>query len=362
MMRRLFQARCAGLRPFWAALLVAGLVGGCVTRPKTKANYFFFPTPPDEPRLQYLVGFSSEDQLFSQGGFRNFILGQDRSYKPIGKPYGVTTSQGRIYVCDTLAGTVGMFKLDQQAMQYLRVPGQGALRTPVNAAVDAKGNLYVADTGREQVLMYGPNLSYVGALGRKDEMKPSGVAVHGENLYVADLKNHAVRVYRLRDQQLVQTLPKEGTNTAAKLFSPTNIAVDDQGRVYVSDTGAFRVQVYDAEGNYLRTLGGQGLLPGSFARPKGVAVDHEGRVYVVDAATQVVQLFDDQGRLLMFFGDPAATGPGATSLPAGITVDYANVGFFQKFAAPGQRLEYVVLLVNQYGDPKVSVYGFLKQR
>lgn len=361
MMQRLFQARRARLNPLWAGLLVVTLVAGCATRPKKQANYFFFPPPPDEPRLQYLVGFSSEDQLFSQGGFRNFVMGADRSYKPIGKPYGVTVGKERVYVCDTLAATVGVFKLDKKAMQYLRAPGQGALRTPINAAVDAQGNLYVTDMGREQVLIYGPDLSYLGALGRKDEMKPSGVAVHGENLYVADLQNHAVRVYRLRDRQLVQTLPKAGAEEKAKLFSPTNLAVDEQGRVYVSDTGAFRVQVYDAQGNYLRSLGGQGLAPGNFARPKGVAVDHEGRVYVVDAATQVVQLFDDQGRLLMFFGDPSGTGPGATSLPAGITIDYANVGFFQKFAAPGQRLEYVVLLVSQYGDPKVSVYGFLKK-
>jgi sugar lactone lactonase YvrE len=356
-----FQARRAGLNLLWVALLVAAVAAGCATRPKTKANSYFFPPPPDEPRMQYLVGFSSEDQLFGQSGFRNFVLGPDRSYKPIGKPYGVTTGKGRVYVCDTLAATVGVFKLDKQELQYVRAPGPGAMRTPINAAVDAKGNIYVADTGREQVVMYAPDFSYLGALGRKDEMKPSGVAVQGENLYVADLKNHAVRVYRLSDQQLVRTLPKEGTDAAGRLYSPTNLAVDDKGRVYVSDTGAFCVQVYDAEGNHLRKLGGQGLAPGNFARPKGIAVDHEGRVYVADAATQVVQLFDDQGRLLMYFGDPSATGAGGTSLPAGITVDYANVGFFQKFAAPGQRLEYVVLLVNQYGDPKVSVYGFLKK-
>ena len=107
--------------------------------------------------------------------------------------------------------------------------------------------------------------------------------------------------------------------------------------------------------------GRQGVGPGQFARPRGLAVDHEGHLYVVDAATQLVQLFDREGRLLMFFGNPSGSGPGVTSLPAGIAVDYDNVGYFEKFVAPGHKLDYVVFLTNQYGDQKISVYGFLQK-
>ena len=354
------QCRRTGLSPALGVLCLAGLLAGCATHPTPKA-YIFLPPPPDEAHMQYLVGFSSEDQLFSQKGFRNFVLGPDRSYKPIGKPYGVAASHNRLYVCDTLAATVAVLKLDKRVLKYVRSPGAGAMRLPLNAAIDEQGNIYVADSGREQVLIYSRDFTYLGALGRSGEMQPRGVAVQGGKLYVADLKNHVIRVYRLSDKQLLTTLPKAGTGPEDRLYSPTNLAVDQQGRVYVSDTGAFCVQVYDAQGNHLRQLGGRGLAPGNFARPKGIAVDHEGRVYVVDAATQVVQLFDNQGRLLMYFGDPSLTGAGSTSLPAGVAVDYDNLGFFQKWVAPGQHLEYVVLLVNQYGDPKVSVYGFLKK-
>ena len=73
-------------------------------------------------------------------------------------------------------------------------------------------------------------------------------------------------------------------------------------------------------------------------------------------------VFDNEGRLLMFFGDPAATGPGATCLPAGVVVDYENAQRFQKFAAPGYKVEYLILMTNQYGAPKVGVYGFLKKQ
>ncbi|HZL43241.1 MAG TPA: 6-bladed beta-propeller [Verrucomicrobiae bacterium] len=356
--RSLFPGRSSVL----LALSLLLVMAGCATHPKTKPQPAFYPAPPDEPRIQYLTGFSSEDELFGNSGFKNFILGPDRTFKPIGKPYGVTSSPGRWYVCDTVASTIAIMNLDRKSMHYLKTSGQGNLGVPITSAVDALGNLYVADSSREQVLMYSADETYLGAIGKKDEMKPSGVAIAGGLLYVSDLKNHAVRVYQLGNHELVRTIPSEGQGEKGKLYSPTNVAVDKQGRVYVSDTGGFCVQVFDAEGHYVRTIGQQGLAPGQFARPKGIAVDKEGRVYVADAATQVLQLFDSEGRLLMFFGDPGSTGPGATSLPAGVAVDYDNVGYFGSFVAPGRQIEYLILVANQYGNPKISVYGFLKQR
>jgi hypothetical protein len=47
-------------------------------------------------------------------------------------------------------------------------------------------------------------------------------------------------------------------------------------------------------------------------------------------------------------------------LPAGVAVDYENARYFEKYAAPGHKLEYLILLANQYGSPKISVYGFFK--
>ena len=132
-------------------------------------------------------------------------------------------------------------------------------------------------------------------------------------------------------------------------------------RLLVSDVGGFAVQIYDLDGKYLRTLGQQGLAPGSFARPKGVAADHQGLAYVVDAATQLVQIFDAEGRLLLYFGQPGASTRGQLTLPASIKVDYDHVGYFQKYLAPGYQCEYLIFVTSQFGPNKVSVYGFLKQ-
>lgn len=131
--------------------------------------------------------------------------------------------------------------------------------------------------------------------------------------------------------------------------------------MYVTDTGGFCAKVYDAEGNHLRTVGELGVNAGTFTLPKGIAVDREHRTYVVDGATAIVQMFDDQGRLLMVFGEPKSSGPAGLYLPAGIAVDYENLALFQKFVAPGFKLEHLIFVTNQAGKQKVSVYGFLRK-
>ena len=349
----------------WVQCLVALLAllafGGCASKPPSKIIRLFYPPPPDEPRLQYLTGFSSESKFFGKSSFQTFLVGKSKKDPAVGKPYGIVTRRNEILFCDTGFSGVGIMKLDREVMEIFVPRGDGQMKTPINVDTDARGNLYVTDTERMQVLIYGPDRAPLEPIGRKDEMKPCGLAIVGEQLYVTDLKNHQVRIYRLADRTLVRTIPRADDAGKGKLFSPTNVAVDRQGRVYVSDPGAFCIQVYDAEGKHLRTQGGQGLSPGQFARPRGLAVDHDGRLYVVDAATQKIQLFDNEGHLLLFFGDASITGPGATILPAGIAVDYENVRYFEKYVAPGQKLEYVVFLTCQYGDPKISVYGFLKK-
>jgi DNA-binding beta-propeller fold protein YncE len=220
----------------------------------------------------------------------------------------------------------------------------------------------VADTGRAQVLVYRPDGTFMAAMGKKDEMKPSDVAIGGDRLYIADLENHCVKVYGKADRQFRFSIPAGAPGKEGRLLSPTNLALDQEhNRLLVSDTGGTTVQVYDLEGKYLRSVGHAGVAPGMFARPKGVAVDRQGLVYVVDAATQVVQLFDPEGRLLMFFGQAGASTQGDVGLPAVVKLDYDDLAYFQKFVAPGRKLDYVIFVTSQVGSQKVSVYGFLKQ-
>jgi len=104
---------------------------------------------------------------------------------------------------------------------------------------------------------------------------------------------------------------------------PTNAAVDSEGNVYVTDTFNARVQVFTAEGEFIREWGKRGNSAGTFMRPKGIAIDADDHIYVADSDFNNVQLFDTEGHTLMFFGD-RGLGPGTFTLPAGICVDRQN--------------------------------------
>jgi DNA-binding beta-propeller fold protein YncE len=344
------------------------LLNGCATATKTASkSYTFFPPAPDEPRLQFLTSFSSEVDLGRNTGFLDFVTGRRTSPNPLVKPYGLALKDGKVFVCDTMANAVEVFDLARKQARYFAPRGEGRLLMPINITIDGDGTRYVADTSRNQVVIFNKDGNYVAAMGVKDEMKPCDVAINANRLYVADLKGHGVRVYDKAQRKLLFSIPRDPKAAEGKLFSPTNLAIDkERGRLLVSDTGGFAVQVYDLEGKFLRTIGKQGVGFGAFARPKGVAVDRAGLAYVVDASTYVVQMFDPEGRLLLFFGQPGASTQGELALPAGVEIDYENAGLFQKYVAPGFECEYVILVTSQpppsLGAARVSVYGFVKKK
>ena len=343
-----------------AALCMLAFGSGCRTTPKSASHWTFFPRSPNEPRIQFLTAFSSDRNLGRDTTFTEYLTGQPPDVVGLAKPYGLATSPGQIRVCDTGLGAIAVFDLTRKRGRYFAPRGNGKLVVPINITVDSDGTQYVADTGRNQVIIFGSDDSFIAALGEVDEMKPTDVAVSTNRLYVTDLKHSTVRVYDKAERSLLFTIPKEPINDTNRLYQPTNLALDEQGHLLVSDTGGFRVQVYDAEGNYLRTIGRQGTAPGFFARPRGIATAHDGSCFVVDASTQLVQMFNAEGQLLMFFGQPGESEAGELLLPAAVKVDYDNLGYFQTFVSPEYRLRYLILVTSQFGPSKISVYGFIE--
>ena len=342
----------------WTAALL-GVTAGCATPPPREAPApLFYPPPPETARLQFLTSYSgAEDLGRSYSPFLTFLVGPPPPAEPLVKPYGVSLSRGKIYACDTVSRSVAVFDLDARRFRHWTPRGEGRLQTPINLSVAADGTIYVADARRGQVLIFDAAGAYRGAVGHPADMKPTDVAVTDDRLYVADLLHHRVAVHDRDTLALRFTIPRDSADETARLFSPTNLSLDAGNRLYVTDSGAFRVQQYDADGQYLRTIGAHGDGPGQFARPKGLAVDRNGLLYVVDAAMQAVQVFDPAGRLLMHFGRPGASAA-PLSLPADVYIDYDHVDRFAAYTAPGFEVEYLVLVSSQYGERKISVYGF----
>jgi len=347
--------------PVAALAVILGLLAGCTSTKTQKTVYHFFPSPPDEPHLQFLTSFSSQKQFHGRDDntFMNYVTGKKLPDHGYGKPYGAAVGGHKLYVCDTELGAVVIADFVKHRMSTLAAEGEGELKSPLNMTVDADGNLYVADAGRNQVVIYDNKENYSAAIGKAGEMKPRDVAVGPDKIYVADLQKHCVRVFSKATREPLFDIPRgaDATNEEVQLQTPTNLALDSRGRLYVADTGHFRVKVFDADGKFIHSVGefGEGL--GQFTRLKGIAVDRDKRLYAVDAMSQVVQMFNDEGRMLTYFGNPLA-GREFQNLPAKVVVDYDDVEFFQSFAAPNFKVEHLVFVINQFGGQKVMVFGF----
>lgn len=342
------------------ALLGALLLGACASGPTGPVPGVFgrspapgaevlYPAPPDTTRIQFLVAISTEGDLQGAGGGGRGAI----------KPYGVEHNDGRIYVCDLELPGVTLFDLRDQSFHQFVPAGRGALRSPVNCAVDPEtGYLYVADGERRDVVVFDSALAYVDQI-QMDQGRPGDVMVHGDRIWVSDMERSVVDVFDKDSRAWVRSIRGGEPGTDAAIAQPANIWVTDD-RLYVSDFGAFKVKIYDHEGNYLKTVGSYGRNHGQFLRPKGIGVDGEGRIYVADAAIATVQLFNAEGELLLFFGGPYR-GLGGLWLPAGLTVveDPAEVERFRSYVLPGYELQYLILVASQFGPDKVAVYGYV---
>lgn len=302
-------------------ILGLGLLSSCASTVSEKPKIdLVWPLPPDEPRVQYVDTIMSTSDLGRKMGISETLFGEE-NVEGFTRPYGVAVDkQGRIYVTDV--GRVIMFDLKNKNHELIGVDaGLGRLRTPIGIAVISDGRLFVTDTADDRVYVY-LNGKFSAALGQTGEFEsPSGVAVDEKQglIYVADTRKHLVSVYSLNNYAKLRTIGSRGTE-AGEFNFPTNIAVDQEGKLYVVDTANFRVQIFDRDGKFLRSIGKLGDMPGSLARPKGIDIDSEGHIYIIDTAFQNFQIFDQEGNILLIVGE-AGTAPGRFLLPAGLTID-----------------------------------------
>jgi DNA-binding beta-propeller fold protein YncE len=161
---------------------------------------------------------------------------------------------------------------------------------------------------------------------------PRGVAADAEgNVYVADTGNHRIQVFTADGDFLRQWSVSD---------SPRGIAVSGAGLVYVTRT--FGVVVFSPTGTAINQWGGLGTNPGQVALPSGIAVNSAGEVYVGDTGNNRVQKFSSDGTLITLWG----SGAGQFLDAYGIALDsQGNVyvadglnGRIQKFDSDGAFL------------------------
>ncbi|HVO82441.1 MAG TPA: 6-bladed beta-propeller [Terriglobales bacterium] len=304
-----------------------------------------WPGPPNIARIKYLSYFAGmkidytvqEKKKKKQSWMDRLAGAQQKDGDQIIKafpfqllgPYGIAfDSKGLVYVADQRVGAVFIFNTETRDVQLIRNKYEATFGLINGVAIDDGDRLFVSDGKLHRVLIFDPNHKVQGQI-TEGLVDPVGLAIDNENrfLYVVDTQQDQVIVYDADTLKLLRRIGTGGKDhwltDPGDFAAPSNVALDKDGNVYVTDTLNNRVEIFDADGNFISWFGKHGDGPGYFARPKGIAIDCDGHIWVADEMQDRVQVFDRQGQLLAFFGGHG-NYPGTFAALTGIAIDKQN--------------------------------------
>ena len=240
-------------------------------------------------------------------------------------PWGVAISrQGEVVV--TEGQCVSVFGRSGERLRYIgtRGSGHGQFECPSGIAVDAGGNILVADYLNDHIQKFSADGQFLAAVGTGGSSPlqfsgPTGVAVNKINnkVYVVEKLNCRVQVLN-SDLTFSSTFGTKGTDEG-QFEWPLSVTCDCSGTVYISDTDNHRIQVFTADGKFLRMFGVQGEGRGELKYPHGIAVDNDNMVYVTD--NHRVSVFTSEGHFLTLFGRRGKGKGEFDCPPRGVAVD-----------------------------------------
>ena len=299
----------------------------------------------------------------------------------LANPYGIAAdSSGNFFIADS--GNNRIRKVELATGIITTIAGNGisgfsgdggpatsaSLGQPRRVAVDAAGNLFIADRGNQRIRKVDPITGIIttvagnGTRGFSGDGGPAtgasladpyGIAVGSSgNLFIADLYNQRIR--KVDPAGIITTVAGNGTSgfsgdggpaTSASLSFPLGVAVDSSGNLFIADLANHRIRKVDPAAT-ITTVAGNGTFGfsgdggaathASLKAPVGVAVDAAGNVSIVDYANQRIRRVDPATGLITtvagngslgFSGDGGPATSASLANPAGVAVD-ANDNLF----------------------------------
>ncbi len=319
-----------------------------------------WPNPPAVARIKYQAFYAAEkvSQLEAENSttkakWMDRLAGtqpQNDTTKvlwQLAEPYGMAVdSKNRLYVADQKVGGIFIFNTETRDLEMISNKTHAHFARIIGLAMDDDDRLFVSDPVLKHVLVFDKTHKPTDVI--TDGMaEPGALAIDHENrlLYVSDVKLDQVLVYDADSLKLLRKIGTTGRNheltTPGDFAKPGGMAVDKDGNLYVADTMNNRIEIFDADGQFIRAFGKNGDGPGYFSRPKAVAIDGDGHIWVADGMQDRVQVFNQEEQLLISFGGHGLL-PGQFQALVNIICDKNNRIFTSEiFFGRVQQFQYV---------------------
>ena len=257
-----------------------------------------------DTRNHRILHLGEDGRVLHQWGSFADGLASPAGPSTLNEPWGIGIGpDGSVYVTDTWNHRIQKFTTTGEFVStwgsYGLAESPEALYGPRGLAVDDIGRVYVADTGNKRIVVFTADGAYITQFGSGgldpglfDE--PVGIAVDAEyRLYVTDTWNQRIQTFVLgaegsyAPERQWDVFGWFGQSVDNKPF----IAVGEVRHVFVTDPEGYRVMEFDSEGDLIRVWGELGESSSTFGLPAGIAVDGEGRVWVTDAGNNRILRF-----------------------------------------------------------------------
>jgi DNA-binding beta-propeller fold protein YncE len=194
----------------------------------------------------------------------------------LSSPYGVAVDgAGNVYIADSGDNEIKKWSAANNTVNTLVSLG---VSSPFGVAADGAGNVYIADSGDNEIEKWSAANDTMATLVPLGLNHPYGVALDSAgNVYIADTFNNAIKEWTAANNT-VTTLVSSGLN------EPSGVAVDGAGNVYIADSGNNAIKEWMAANDTVTPLVSSGLN-----YPFGVAVDGAGNVYIADSGSSAVK-------------------------------------------------------------------------
>ncbi len=239
---------------------------------------------------------NSRIQVFDYDGKPLFMFGSyGQGPGQFRFPYGIALDgAGRIYVADLYNGNISVFDSTGAFQGYF---AEGEFRVENNILPRPAGlyiydnHLFVTDVGRHKVMAFTLDGNKVFGKGDGELNSPNAVAVTADRIYVVDTGNDRVAVYD-RQGNFVSTFNGSPDGKGAPSFvNPRGIGISE-GLVYLVSNLTNQVQVFKSTGERVFIFGEPGRDEKQFSLPNGLFIDDQGRIYITDTVNQRVAVYE----------------------------------------------------------------------